>query len=96
MLKKVALIVITISIIIICLAFTLPVLSQVDDSTVAGTEYENTFNTVVNISGISFQVMPIFPLILIVGALLLVITGAFTIQKQKRSRGMKRKRSRGW
>lgn len=96
MMKKIAMIVITISIIMICLAFILPVISQVDNSTVNGTEYEGTYNTVTTISGISYQIMQIFPLVLIVGGLTLVIASLVAMRKRG---GMKRKhqnRNRGW
>ena len=48
MMKKIALIVIVIGIISISLVFTLPVLSQVNSTTVDGTVYEETFDQVLN------------------------------------------------
>lgn len=94
MMKKVAMIVITISIIMICLMFILPVISQVDNSTVIGTEYEETFNTITIISGISYQIIQIFPIVLAVVALIVVISSLAIMRKRRRPTG--RNHSRRW
>lgn len=90
MIKKVAGIIMAMAIILIALVFCGSALLSVDTSGVEGTVHEQTMNTIITIGDASFNLLIVVPVILLVGAFIIVLS----LIKTKGSSGRRRKRKR--